>query len=599
MKKKLPALGRKPSALSKADVAAIQKKGAGVKAVSVKQVVEAEDDEGGESDDEDDDIAAARAFLSSVSSVEPVNVWWCLETRESEERKAAELGTGEAKEEAKKKSFNVGDYLRQRYVYAAFRDEVWDRRAKDWISTKALSNSEAHRMPVDPMSERGDRLDAFKTLREDPIANRVHNERFVPGARAEIVEQDGVQWLNTYTTPDIDPEAGDASWMLDHILYLCNGDKAIAKHLLDWMAFTAQNPGVKINYAPLIISPAQGVGKDTLGIALARVIGYENSYLLPDEAISEGRFDFMKSTLLVIVPEIMCGERREVANKLKPLITQEVVRVNEKNVKPYRVVNQANFMMYSNYENAAFIEDQDRRYFVIICRQKPKTPEYFVDFYGKIWGDEIKAFAHVLMNRDLSEFNLKAPAPHTEHKDVVRQATQTGVESWLEDAWHSNSAPFEKDVVNTREALKTAQDGGAPRQMTVQSITAFLKKEQIGGGDLGKPRIGPKGNQVRVYAVRGFDKLQSAPLDVIKLCYEGESLARATTIVNTQELRAAEKQDGEELRSFGMNRRLYVAHCVEDLPENLRDAVNSVGGQLPAPGETLKTELGDLAGLCR
>lgn len=536
---KLPALGRKPSAITKSDVTAIQQKGAGVKAAAVKHIVEAGNDDDG-AGDEDDDAKAARAFLETITSVEPAHVWWCLETRETEERKAAELGTGDKQQQAKRESFNVGHYLRQRYVYAAFRDEVWDRRAKDWISTKALSNSEAHIMPSDQNSDRGERLDAFKVLREDPVANRVHNERFIPGAREEIVKQNDVNWLNTYTAPDIIPVEGDASWMLDHILYLCNGDKTIAAQMLDWMAFTAQNPGVKINYAPLLISSAQGVGKDTLGIALARIVGYDNAYFLDDGAIAEGRFDFMKSTSLVIVPEIMCGERREVANKLKPLITQERIRINEKNVKPYRVDNQANFMMLSNYENAAFIEDEDRRYFVIICRQKPKSPEYFTELYGMIWGEEISTFAHLLLTRDLSEFNPKAPAPHTEHKDTVRQATQNGIEAWLDDAWNSHCAPFDRDVINLRDALKIAQDSGAPRQMSIQAIGAYLKRDHVGGGELGKPRIGPKGNQVRVYAVRDIEMLRAAPTDVIQRCYsDGETYARAKMLFDNVEQEAA------------------------------------------------------------
>ena len=539
---KLPALGRKPSAITKSDVTAIQQKGAGVKAAAVKHIVEAGNDDDG-AGDEDDDAKAARAFLETITSVEPAHVWWCLETRETAERKAAELGTGDKQQQAKRESFNVGHYLRQRYVYAAFRDEVWDRRAKDWISTKALSNSEAHIMPSDTNSNRGERLDAFKVLREDPVANRVHNERFIPGAREEIVKQNDVNWLNTYTAPDIIPVEGDASWMLDHILYLCDGDKTIAAQMLDWMAFTAQNPGVKINYAPLLISPAQGVGKDTLGIALARIVGYENAYFLDDGAIAEGRFDFMKSTSLVIVPEIMCGERREVANKLKPLITQERIRINEKNVKPYRVDNQANFMMLSNYENAAFIEDEDRRYFVIICRQRPKSPEYFTEFYGKIWGEAISTFAHLLLTRDLSEFNPKAPAPHTEHKDTVRQATQNGVEAWLDDAWNSNCAPFDRDVINLRDALKIAQDAGAPRQMSIQAIGAYLKKDHVGGGELGKPRIGPNGNQVRVYAVRDIKMLRAAPTDVIQRCYsDGETYARAKMLFDNVEQEAAKRR---------------------------------------------------------
>ncbi|WP_370311246.1 primase-helicase family protein [Sagittula sp.] len=545
MKKKLPSLARTPSGLKKEVIAAVRAKGACVTGEAVKRVIEGEDggadDDGSDgSDAEDDpDMRAAREFLAAVPSIEPAHVWWILENRDLEARQAAELGIGDDDGQEDSPIVEAMKMLRKRYVYAAFRHQFWDRNVRDWIDPKALDEYQAVNMPL---GDDGEPMSPVKIFRRDKFADRVHNERFVPGDRSEIVTKDGGEWLNTWKQSEIRPKAGDASWMLDHILYLCNGDQAINDHMLDWMAFAAQNPGVKINHAPLLISPAQGVGKDTLGIALARVLGWDNAYFLPDDALSEGRFDFMKSTSLVVVPEIMCGERREVANKLKPLITQEVVRINEKNVKPYRVTNHANFMMYSNYENAAFIEDQDRRYFVIICRQKPKTPEYFVELYGKIWGEEIGAFAHVLLTRDLSAFNPHAPAPHTEDKDTVRNATQNGVEAWLEDAWHSHSAPFDRDVINTREALKIAQDGGAPRQMSVQSIIAFLGKERIGGGDLGKPRIGPKGNQVRVYAVRDLKKLQKAPMDVIKLCFEGESFARATTIVKTQELQAEQKR---------------------------------------------------------
>ena len=550
MKKKLPSLARTPSGLSKAVIKAIRDKGATVSGSSVKAAIEfnSENDDGSDGKAaESDDPAIQRALdlLMAVKSVEPEHVWWILEKRDIEAAQSAELGLDEEQARLEAATEQSADdaraYLRSRYVYGAFRDEVWDKRAKSWISNKALTNSELHRMPINPFTQNP--CDPFDLLRRDEEADRVHNERFVPGEENEIVRLDNVDWLNTWTAPDIEPKECDASWMDDHILYLCNGDRTIADQMLDWMAFTAQNPGVKINYAPLLISPAQGVGKDTLGIALARIVGYDNAYFLDDGAIAEGRFDFMKSTSLVIVPEIMCGERREVANKLKPLITQERIRINEKNVKPYRVDNQANFMMLSNYENAAFIEDEDRRYFVIICRQKPKSPEYFTEFYGKIWGEEISAFAHVLLTRDLSEFNPKAPAPHTEHKDTVRQATQNGVEAWLDDAWNSNCAPFDRDVINLRDALKIAQDAGAPRQMSIQAIGAYLKKGHIGGGELGKPRIGPKGNQVRVYAVRNIQMLRAAPTDVIQRCYaDGETFARAKMLFDNVEKEAAERR---------------------------------------------------------
>lgn len=541
MTKKMPNLSTRPRGLKKNYDGAILSKAGNVSGDAVRIAIEM--DAPDEGDDEDDSIRAARDLISSLSSVDPLHIWWVLENRDVELKAGAELGLDEVKESAEKAVVDIYSYLRGRYIYGIFHDEIWDRRAKDWISTKSLSNAEAHKMPVDLHSDRGDRLDAFKVLREDPNADRVHNERFLPGKGEEIVTADGVNWLNTWVAPAIKPAQGNDKPMLDHILYLCNGNKDHAAMIADWLAYAYQNPGQKINYALLIISAFQGVGKDTLALAMARLLGEANVPFVDDDAIAEGRNEYMKRAQLVVVPEVMCGDRRDVANKMKPIITQPVVRINEKNKKPYFTTNCANVAMFSNHENAAYIEDGDRRHLVIICKSRPMAGDYYRNLYQYIQGADISGFAWFLANRDLSHFNPKGEAPHTEYKDTVRDATKAAWEAFLQDAWESNAAPFDGDVINLREAVSVIGEmKGAPR-ISTQQIAAFLRNEKIGGGDLGKPRIGKNGSQVRVYAVRKFEDLQSAPTDVIKLCYDGESLAHATTIVNTKEL------DAEKLRS--------------------------------------------------
>lgn len=536
MKKKHPALSRKPSALSKAVIAAVSAKGAGVTGAAVQRVIEdGDEDSDGSDGDDDPDVNAAREFLASVPSVDPAHVWWILANRDLEAAQAAELGLGEASEQEDNDLIDAMKYLRTRYVYAAFRNELWDRRSKDWISTNALENSEAHRMPFD---HNGERRNAFKIHRGDEYAQRVHNERFVPGDVQEIVEvkdRPGVEWLNTWVAPTVKAKKGTALPILKHILFLCNRNKKHASHMIDWLAYAYQNPGAKINHALLIISAHQGVGKDTLAIAMARLFGEENVPFIDDDAIAEGRNEYMKRAQLVVVPEVMCGDRRDVANKMKPIITQPTTRINEKNVKPYYTPNCANVMMFSNRDDAAYIEDGDRRHFVIICKSKPMAPDYYVSLYKYIESDKVSGFAWFLQNRDLSHFNPKAEAPDTEHKNTVREATKAGWEAFLQDAWDSHAAPFGRDVINLREALCIIGEmKGAPR-ISTQQIATFLKRKDVGGGDLGKPRIGEKGNQVRIYAVRNFERMQSAPLDVIKLCYEGESFARAKIMVENNE----------------------------------------------------------------
>ncbi|OOY22503.1 hypothetical protein BMI91_19670 [Thioclava sediminum] len=511
-KTKLPSVNRRPAGLTPKIEQAISNAAAGLTAADVEAYIDGQA------------VEAVCEWLEKRPSVKAEHLWWVLERNCNEDEMLAELGV----EEEADPLLDTMSKLRDRYVYSTFRDEVWDRRANSWISTRAMDNAEAHAMPLD---DKGRAFSAFDVFRRDAKAARVHNERYMPGVDRELPEADGVKWLNTWKAPSVKPAKGDASMMLDHMLYLCNGNKEQAGHLADWLAYTYQNPGKKITHAPLIISNYQGVGKDTLSIAMSRVIGESNAYWVQDEAVSEGRYHFMKAAQLVIIPEVMCGDRRDIANKFKPLITQPTVEINEKHVKPYTVQNTANFLMYSNQENAAYIEDNDRRYFVVICKQKPRSPSYYVDLYDYINGDDIASFAHFLATRDLSKFNPSAPAPDTEDKKVVQRATRGGVEAFLSDLWESTAAPFDGDVINLREALETiAEKRGAPK-MTIQQISAFLKK--VGGGDLSKRRIGRDGgSQIRVWAVRNFEDLENESLAVLDKCYiERKSLSAARFVV--------------------------------------------------------------------
>lgn len=469
-----------------------------------------------------DDESPAEAFLRSVSSIPPMNVWWSLEKKEVQARALDELGEYDVEPVANDDYSAAAERLRKRYVYCAMRNEVWDRHARDWLSLQSLDNLEAVNMP---RNAEGRVIDAWKILRTDPDAARVHNERYMPGVAKEIAQADGVEWLNLWKAPTLVPKQGNPKPMIDHILYLCNGKMEETDHILDWMAYMYQNPGKKINHALLIISPSQGTGKDTVGDqAASRLFGGDNIAIIGDDAVAEGRYHFMRKAQLVVVPEIMSGDRKDIANKLKPLITQPKIEINEKHIRPYTIQNVTNFMFFSNHENAAQIEDQDRRYFVVICRGKPRSPEYFVKINKYISGPEFAGFAYFLKNRDLSKFSPYAPAPWTADKKVVQEATRGGVEAWLDDAYESQAAPFHKYVLNLRDALaQISQTDGAPR-MTIQQLSSFLTSKK-GAVSLGPKRVGDGGKQIRVFAIRDAEKVAKMPESALAALYEGKLMS--------------------------------------------------------------------------
>lgn len=513
--KQLPNINRRPSGLSRTIEAAISRASAGLKADAIAAVIRADGAPGISTED----TASVFTVLDKHKLFDIEHVYWVVANRErqaaaraliqQEVIERADFGP----EAGQDPIAEACARLRTRYVYAAFRDEVWDRRACSWISMRAMDALETHAMPLDD----NDRpIQPSRLFARDGRATRVHNERYIPGCHDEIVERDGVEWLNTWTGSDIQPVKGDAKPMLDHILYLCNEDRGHAGHLLDWLAYGYQHPGAKINHAPLIISEHQGVGKDTLGYCMARLIGRQNVKFVEDSEIAEGRNSFALRKQLVIAPEIMTGDRRDIANKLKPLITQPTLTVNEKNVRPYDIENTVNFLMFSNHTNAAHIEDHDRRYFVVICKAKPQDAQYYRDLYAYLNSDAIAGFAWVLANRDLIRFDPAEPAPMTADKEVVRKATMSGVEAWLEDAWVSRRAPFRREIINLSDARKVAmQDEGAPA-MTVQQIAAFLRKKK--GADLDARHVG--GTKIRLWAIADGEEWQNADITDIRKAYD-------------------------------------------------------------------------------
>lgn len=506
---KFPSVFKRPAGFTAAMEAGVVAKAAksNITAEMVRAVIEGSDliDEG---------TSPAEAWLATIPSIQPMHAWWALEKKETADRAMAELGE-DAVEVSGPKS-KAAERLRKRYVYCAMRNEVWDCEAKDWLSLQALDNLEAVNMP---RNSEGRLINAWTILRTDPEAHRVHNERYMPGVDDRFPFADGVHWLNLWTAPSVKPRKGNAQPILDHFLYLCNGRQDHANHILDWFAYMYQNPGKKIRHALLIISPSHGVGKDTVGDQIARrLFGDTNVAVVQDEAVAEGRFDFMRHAQLVVVPEIMGGDRKDLANKLKPLITQPTVDINEKFIRRYTIQNMANFLFFSNHENAAYIEDEDRRYFVVICRQKPRTLEYFNALNDYIDSPAFSGFAHFLKTRDLSHFSPYAPAPWTEDKLTVQQATKGAVEAWLDDAYESGARPFTGHIINLRDALGVISDAPGAPKVTLPLLSAFLKRK--GAKDLGPQRVVNGQPPVRVWAIRDAEAVEALPIEAKRRLYE-------------------------------------------------------------------------------
>ena len=232
------------------------------------------------------------------------------------------------------------------------------------------------------------------------------------------VKEKGVACFNLYLPPTI--QLGDADkagpWV-DHVRKVYPSE---ADHLFKWFAQRVQHPDVKINHG-LLLGGAMGIGKDTLLEPVKQAVGSWNFEEVSPIAVM-GRFNTYAKSVILRVSEIRDQgdiDRYAFYDHLKTLMASppDVLRVDEKHIKEYYVLNCTGVILTTNYKtDGIYLPADDRRHFVA-WSDLVKT-----DFSDKYWQElwdwyDGGGYNHVaahLSKFDISDFNPKAPPPKTE-----------------------------------------------------------------------------------------------------------------------------------------------------------------------------------------
>ena len=230
----------------------------------------------------------------------------------------------------------------------------------------------------------------------------------------------------TYNTfcPVPDTSGGDASlatlWV-EHVKYVYP-NKIDHNHILDVLAYVVQNVGGKVNHA-LVLAGEEGIGKDTIFIALKDILGGPNVVGVGPDVILDQQFNpYAKSLVLVIAEARDLGAGRyKLNNKLKDIITTTStgLYVNEKGIPQYSIPNHMLVCITTNFpDNGLYVNEGSRRYFVATSKVPHKDPsiptDYFARLYDWLEADGFRHVAAFLRARDLSQFDPKAPPPMNE-----------------------------------------------------------------------------------------------------------------------------------------------------------------------------------------
>jgi hypothetical protein len=189
---------------------------------------------------------------------------------------------------------------------------------------------------------------------------------YEPGQSAGTVSVDGLLMVNTWRGTRIgrDPK-GDQKPFLDFMEHLFP-QKLDRDGVLRWCATLIACPQVRMRYGLLMFSAAQGVGKGTLAEKiLAPLVGWHNTSVPSERMITASDFhSWLVRKRLAIIHEIYAGQSKKAYTSILSFITEDVLTINEKNVKEYDIRNWVHLVMCSNSRVALKLGKGDRRVFV-------------------------------------------------------------------------------------------------------------------------------------------------------------------------------------------------------------------------------------------
>jgi len=167
------------------------------------------------------------------------------------------------------------------------------------------------------------------------------------------------------------------------------------------------------------------------------------------------------------------------ANRLKPIITEPFLRIEDKGCSLYSIPNMLNLMAFTNHNDAVPIERGDRRWLVVFSDAKPRDDAYYDALFQFLDGDGPAAVKDWLAHRSI-ELNAKGMAPRTSGKDEMRRNSMGDAELFLSELLEEKEAPFDFPLVRFEDVLGAVPSDIARQSKGLRNRVSKWLVEEIG-----------------------------------------------------------------------------------------------------------------------
>jgi hypothetical protein len=305
-----------------------------------------------------------------------------------------------------------------------------------WMSREQASNSLAGRKV-----KIGDKkVNIVAILFGTSIIQRVAGLTFDPSSDDRMVQTPQGTMINQWRGFECEPSpqsvtADEIKPFLDYVMgVLANGNQQAYDWILDWCADLLQDPAKKPGTA-LVLVGAQGAGKTFLGEhVLGRIIGTSHYVQMNSiESLTNKFNQIADNKIFVQCDEAVHSYQKDVAARLKSIITDETMTVEPKNVNAFKKPNHMHFLFTSNEEQTAIFIDptpHERRFTVQkVSNVRAGDLEYWTFMHGWTPG-ALPKIMRWLQDRKYQKRSVLRPLDTAAKRDIQRVGVDPEV-SWI------------------------------------------------------------------------------------------------------------------------------------------------------------------------
>lgn len=339
---------------------------------------------------------------------------------------------------------------------------------------------------------------------------------FHPGSPIITANPNGLRAVNTWRPIKRWPATADCTPFLEQAEYLfpCPTER---NAFLDWLAHIEQKPGELPHYGWLHIAENTGTGRNWMASVLARVF---RGYVAPNvdlPALLDSTYNGeLGGRVLAIVDEVQEGASEgnyRHAERLKSMVNAEMRTVNNKYGMKYVEFNSLRWLVFSNHKNALPLNDEDRRFRVVLHKAPPRSPEMYKRLYDLLQDAEfINSVGVYLRERDISHFKPGERPPLNADKLAAIDASKPMTTQAAEEivaCWPADVITYKHAIeLLTGDPQKKDFPAGMRRAMEEAGAVAWAR------GDVKRIKI--NGDPYRIWVLRNREKWMAESTDAIR-----------------------------------------------------------------------------------